>query len=180
MELFKELDQDVILDAILFVLEEFAFMFGDPVSEEGQDLLNKKCYYGQINFTGLVCGKIEIVLEEVLTVKLAANALGLQDDDPLALDEQQDVVRELLNIICGRIITGCFGEEMVFDLDVPNVSILKQNDLEQLNTGSGNQFIDVENHMLLIKGTLFDECNKRELNLNRKLTTLKILKNISI
>jgi hypothetical protein len=53
---------------------------------------------------------------------LAANLLGVEPDQPEAQTAAIDAVRELLNVLCGHLVTRWYGTHAVFNLSIPTVA----------------------------------------------------------
>ncbi len=59
-----------------------------------------------------------------LSAELAVNILGVDDEDELEEGDAADAVKELVNVICGQLLTSMFGTETVFQLTIPTVEEL--------------------------------------------------------
>jgi CheY-specific phosphatase CheX len=58
--------------------------------------------------------------------------LGEEPDDPNAIAKGADALKELLNVLCGNLLTAFAGEEPVFDLAVPETMPFSPEDWEGL------------------------------------------------
>jgi len=107
------------------VFEQLAFMFAEDLSpdevEYGDDV---QCMHAAMTFSGHQSGGIEIVIPVSLASQLAKNILGLGDEETLTEHSPEDALREMLNTICGRMLTSLFGEDAVFNLHVPMTKII--------------------------------------------------------
>ena len=105
------------------IIEKLAFMFGEPVDKidlpasEGQEYVRAEMAYN-----GPLAGSLAIMMPRDLCPEIAANVLGAERFDSTAAEHANDALKELLNVICGNILTAVAGEEPVFDLSVPSVS----------------------------------------------------------
>ena len=63
-----------------------------------------------------------LLAPESLCRSLAANALGIDDEDDIPDDAKVDSLKELLNITCGNVLTRTFGTSPVFNLSIPEVT----------------------------------------------------------
>lgn len=76
---------------------------------------------GEIRYSGPVTGQINCWCTRDFAVQLAANLLGTDPDDPEALTDADDAVREFLNVLCGNLVTSWHGDEAVFNLSIATV-----------------------------------------------------------
>jgi hypothetical protein len=53
--------------------------------------------------------------------ELAANMLGMDMDEDVSIEEQQDALRELLNVICGNLLPQLGGTQEIFSIEVPEI-----------------------------------------------------------
>jgi chemotaxis protein CheY-P-specific phosphatase CheC len=99
-------------------LEKLAFIFAMPeeddiAPEEGETV------DVAINFTGPFSGSMLILYPQSDLNELAANMLGLDDEDEIAGDQKLDALKETINIVCGNVLPAIGGKEAVFDIDPP-------------------------------------------------------------
>ncbi|MBN4061186.1 chemotaxis protein CheX [bacterium AH-315-I18] len=112
------------------VMESMAFIFVDPTPSDSLDVENEivgSYLHAHMKFTGPHTGSINLHLPTVMMSAISANMLGVNEDDEDALSQQLDAVRELLNVICGQVLTEIWGTEPVFDLCIPTVDPIDNN-----------------------------------------------------
>ncbi len=102
------------------VLEQFAFMFCEPVPIAELPRPQEDLMHASMGFKGAVTGALELVAPVEFARQLAANALGIDEEDE-QMDAAGDALRELLNMLCGQLLTTLGGAEPVFDLTIPEV-----------------------------------------------------------
>ncbi|MCW8130061.1 MAG: chemotaxis protein CheX [Planctomycetota bacterium] len=107
------------------ILQQAAFAFGEP-SAPGDLPFPEDGLLGGIRFSGSSAGSVQIAAPTALAGELAANALGLEPGDELVPGHAEDALRELLNIVCGNLLTAWAGEKAVFDLTPPEVAPLTE------------------------------------------------------
>jgi chemotaxis protein CheY-P-specific phosphatase CheC len=73
-----------------------------------------------ITFRGPHTGRISLFMERQLLDTLALNMLGEADDEDPS-ERELDALKEVLNMICGNLLTVCYGEEVVFNLSPPEI-----------------------------------------------------------
>lgn len=119
------LDVEPILEKVVYrVLEEYAFMFGELLEEPEPPDVPGPYLQAQMEFVGPLSGSIALTTPETFCTHLAANVLGLDPDDEETTGAATDSLKELLNVICGNLLTDLAGDEPVFDLTVPRVASL--------------------------------------------------------
>jgi hypothetical protein len=102
------------------ILEQMAFMFLTPPDDTGGVETPQAGWPTvELRFAGLRGGRLALTAEPSLARELAANALGIEPDEPLADDHAGDALGELLNILCGHVLTELFGPEAACALDPP-------------------------------------------------------------
>lgn len=106
------------------VLEQQAFMFAEEVSKEDLETAEEAFNRISIAFTGPPSGGLCVTLPGDLSAELAVNILGVDDEDELEEGDAADAVKELVNVICGQLLTSMFGTETVFQLTIPTVEEL--------------------------------------------------------
>jgi len=125
------------------VLQRVAFAFGEPAlaseltcPEEG--------LLGRIRFSGSSRGHMEIAAPAAFAGEFASNALGLEPGAMLEPGQAEDAWRELLNIVCGNILTDRAGEAAVLDLTPPEVEPLTLDSWLQLAKAGGTRAFIVD------------------------------------
>ena len=113
--------EQAVVDAAVHVFETAAFMSIFPATggAEGCDLTAPDVA-ARMGFRGPSTGTLTLRVASTLLPMLAENMLGESEGDD-ALEKGQDALRELLNMICGNVLTAWQGEELVFDLSPPEI-----------------------------------------------------------
>ncbi len=131
-------------DVISDVVENLAMMSVD-VADKFEGFVPD--FIGHINFDGTVCGRLSVECTEDFVKNLAENVLGL-DSSELEESHKLDAMGELLNIVCGNIVTRIFDRHEPFTLSVPEVylagSISNYNCIEAENTGREYESVTVQ------------------------------------
>lgn len=113
---------NILTESAMEVLEMIAYLCPLPVTEEtgsnGLDSKGKSNCIG-ITFQGPVSGKLFITLPDLLSRIIAANMLGIDENDPELQQKSIDATKELLNIICGNVLPKLYGEKVLFRLGSP-------------------------------------------------------------
>ncbi len=132
------------------VFEQLAFMFGEEIDKEDIESDSNKFMKAQMSYKGEREGEIDIVLPSELADALAINILGLDEDDAIDSGASTDALKELLNTICGRMMTSLYGEEAVFDLSVPKTDELDNEQWQAVINDKEYLAIDMEDNPVLI------------------------------
>lgn len=105
------------------VLEETAYLFTDEIEESAiPDITNWEAEGVKLHFTehnGTRLGAVHLWVTKGFATLAASNMLGVEEDDPLASQKGMDALREILNVILGNLLTEVYGEEPVFDINLP-------------------------------------------------------------
>ena len=120
------------------VLRTAAYSFGEAC-DKTELTYPEAGLFGRIQFSGHSTGKVFMAAPKALAAELAANALGLDAGDPEASVHAEDAYRELLNMVCGNLLTTWSGAEPVFDLCPPEVEPLNQKTWQELISNPDTQ-----------------------------------------
>ena len=113
-------------------LENMAFMFAESIDVNEIAMTATECNKVSMEFTGtLYNGSLMMVVPSNISNELAANILGIEDSSDDAMELGEDALKEVLNVICGRVLTEISGTEPLFDLSVPKLEIIQINEISQ-------------------------------------------------
>ena len=111
-------------------LEKLAFLFtfgDDERDHDGPDPVMT----GRVDFNGHFDGTLGMRISASVIPELAGNMLGADDDAEIPQAEQQDAVKEILNVICGNLLPAIAGDQVEFNIEAPQ--ILSPQDAEKLD-----------------------------------------------
>ncbi|MBN2447850.1 MAG: chemotaxis protein CheX [Phycisphaerae bacterium] len=101
------------------VLADLAFMMPDvEISATDQPEADLR---GDISYSGPTEGELSCWCTPGFALTLAASLLGTDPTNAEAHGDSEDAMRELLNVICGHLVTTRHGHEAVFNLSIPVV-----------------------------------------------------------
>lgn len=107
-----------LLDAALETFASMAFFF--PADGTGQrPAVNS--VRASVTFKGPMCGTLWLAVDAAMLTPLAANLLGLDDDQFPSTQQQQDSLKELLNVICGNLLPIIDTPQAVYDVGSPRI-----------------------------------------------------------
>lgn len=132
------------------VFEQLAFMFGEEIEKDEIESTAETFLRASMTFSGNISGNIEIIMPLELTEQLADNILGSDDTERGEQVNYEDALKELLNTICGRMLTTLFGEEAVFNLHVPETNLLTLQQWSALLAEKDFIAFDIEDNPVLV------------------------------
>ncbi len=101
------------------VLSDMAFMFiSDP--DETSPAPNYTLET-RISYRGPHTGTIHLRCDGRFAAALAGNLLGLDAMDNEADQQRLDALKELMNVVCGNLVTALYGTDGLYDLTIPEV-----------------------------------------------------------
>ena len=148
--MMKNNDRKILCEVCFKVFEQLAFMFGEEFEEDDVECDADAFIRASMEFSGPQQGKVELVVPETITTVMAANILGLDDDQPVYEDTAVDALKELLNTITGRLMTSFFGEDAVIDLTIPATEEIDRAQWEALVNSNQYLAVTIEDEPVLI------------------------------
>jgi len=127
-----EKDSEIVEKVFCEVLENFAFLFGDPCKKNELIANNKAYLSAMINFRGSRHGIIGVAAPVDLCVEMAAGILGIDSDDDDAGEKAGDALKEFINIMCGQLLTTIYGDEEIFNMSIPEIESMDENEWQNL------------------------------------------------
>jgi len=124
----------IIVDSAREVFEQMAFLevseetaFEDALGNTPADTDRRRSHVqikGTMAFKGRFEGTISVAYSQELARILAANILGLDEDEINVPEDIVDSVREVTNMISGGVLTRLTEQGEPVDLSVPRVGII--------------------------------------------------------
>jgi CheY-specific phosphatase CheX len=109
----------VLFEVITGVLETQAFMFADECPAGDLETESASFLHASMTFEGPVRGRIGVMAPVEFCVALAASMLGVEPEEGAAAEGAADALKELLNVVCGQVLTTLHGADPVFRLSIP-------------------------------------------------------------
>lgn len=100
-------------------LEGLAFLFSFA-AEEREPLPVEEALTAKLTFSGALQGTLCMVISAEVLSELAGNMLGTEGEE-ITETQQQDALKELLNVICGNLLPAVAGTQAVCDIGMPVV-----------------------------------------------------------
>jgi chemotaxis protein CheY-P-specific phosphatase CheC len=109
--------QKILFETSKKVFEDAAFALVDSPDEAASEPspLSVVC----VDFCGPFSGRMALQAPETLSRAVAANMLGIEEDDPEVAGKTEDALGELLNMICGNFLPAVAGAEPEFKIGAP-------------------------------------------------------------
>ncbi len=102
------------------ILSDMAFIFTSELDADAPPpVLTLKV---RIRYTGPNCGTLELRCGGHFAATLAANLLGVEPTDSEADQGRLDALKELMNVVCGNLVTELYGTQGLYELSIPEVS----------------------------------------------------------
>ena len=114
--------KSLLVETFSGVLEDLAFMFGDVVDTEELVPTANEYVRASMQFGGEMKGTLSIVVPSDMCREIAANILGMSEDDEFVVARSEDSMKEVLNVTCGHILTEMAGDKPVFNLSPPVIA----------------------------------------------------------
>lgn len=97
-------DLGTVESTFIDVVEKFGYMFGVAIPAGDLPSFGDECFVAVMNFRGGIRGKLLLAMSQEACRVSAANILGLEPDRTLDPTRTADALKELLNVVCGRIL----------------------------------------------------------------------------
>lgn len=152
------------------VLEKQVFLFPDPIAASELSAAPEKLLASSMTFTArtmpgnagkagalVKCdGGLVLAVPEALARTIAANFLGTDEDDPIVEEHGSDSLGEILNVICGHLLSALYGRDEVFDLSIPRPFTLSGDDAAILARKKGFYAFSIDEHQVLLQASFCD------------------------
>jgi hypothetical protein len=139
----------VLDQALSDILEKSAFMFSEKADGPKPDFGEAPCACVSIRFDGPVHGILHMTAPANFGVQVAANTLG---EDPATIPTEQaaDAMKELLNVICGRLLELYSGARAIFNLSIPTLTTMTPAEVLVLSRSPGSAVFIVDESPVLL------------------------------
>lgn len=120
----NETTNTTISEVFLDVVEQLAFMFGDPCDGEEMPCDRGPWARASIRFESEVSGVISLAVPQELCPEIAANIIGVDPEDVQDPAVAHDSLKEMLNVVCGHVVPVLQPEGADFVLAIPELETL--------------------------------------------------------
>ena len=112
--------EEILAEVTIETLERLAFIFAST-EDEFETLDLDEAQTAKVSFTGPFSGDLVMDISKFALPEFAANMLGEDDEENVTLEQQQDTLKETLNIICGNLLPELSDNKAVFDIKAPEI-----------------------------------------------------------
>jgi len=142
--------QDVLEETYVETLENLAFVFSDKIDrKEAQEMLgHDQLYLTSMEFTGGLEGALKLATEKGLGDVVAENMLGSMEDENG--DLYIDSLKEITNVICGKLVTEIAGTEPIVDLSIPEVVPVSKKECQKLINDNNSIIFNSEEFLVVL------------------------------
>lgn len=119
---------ETLFDSFTEVMERMAFMFVDIAEEGDIPETAPGSKLARMSFSGEKSGFLELIVTAGFSRLIAENVLGVDENDEVLDEGSSDALKEVLNVTCGHILTAVAGTDPIFDLSVPEVKVLSEEE----------------------------------------------------
>ena len=148
--------KEAIISVAARILEEWGLMMVEPCEASIEVLrTDEPVYLTTIEFRGVVRGRYDIIAQRQFASTLAQNVLGseIEIDDGVI----EDALKELANVLCGNMLTECYGADVVFELTPPAVAVCSRESLQGIETERTIAFLADDTPVLFTFALIVEE-----------------------
>lgn len=111
------------------ILEDWGMMMVEP-SENSKNIFASDDQYivTSVTFKGAMNGSYSILCQQPFVECLVDNLLG--GGDNVEEEDKEDALREMANVLCGNLLTECYGDDTVFELGHPQLRAVKDGEVD--------------------------------------------------
>jgi len=111
---------DVISTVVTDTIEKLVFMFASPYTPENSTEEDPDIGVS-VSFNGPFSGTLGMKVSEEVLSEITVNMLGVDSEDEISLEDQNDALKETVNVFCGNILPAIGGKSAVFNIDAPEI-----------------------------------------------------------
>jgi hypothetical protein len=122
----NEMIRDLLARVSIDTMQKLAFIFAAPEDDPGDEIDQvdlDNLAMAKVTFGGPFSGCLVMAISKHVLPELTLNMLGMDSDEdtPVQVEQQYDVLKETLNIICGNVLPEIGGKKSVFNLGSPEI-----------------------------------------------------------
>lgn len=111
---------DTVIEAAREVFETMIFMDVET-SSEACPTITGEALLGSITFKGSQEGCLAVCVSQSCAERIAKNMLGMEPDEPLAIEDTCDAIGEVANMVMGSIKTRLQDVYPAVEVSIPSV-----------------------------------------------------------
>ena len=156
----------------LETFEKMAFIFGTNDEDDAMSRIEGQSVRVQVDFSGFFSGTLALTISETVLPELASNMLGVDESGPISVEHQQDALREIANVVCGRLLPLIGGREAEFAIDQPQIMAATSSGSETSLGAVVRAMLDLDEGMcelaLAVDGTLPAELTPEAIEITKQ------------
>ena len=110
----------VISNVVTGTIEKLVFMFASPYTPENSSEENPEIGVS-VPFNGPFSGTLGMKVAGEVLSEIAVNMLGVDNEDEISPEDQNDALKETINVLCGNILPVIGGKQAVFNIGAPEL-----------------------------------------------------------
>jgi chemotaxis protein CheY-P-specific phosphatase CheC len=142
--------QEKIGSIFLDTVETLTFMFGDPVDKDDVPHMDVEWSQTRIDFKGAKSGYLALTVPSAVCTEIAANIMGLDEEEITDSSVSFDALKELLNVVSGHIVPSLQGEDNDFVLSIPSLETIDGNACFDLKNDPGTTCFNLDGNPVLL------------------------------
>ncbi len=120
----SNLSPPALVTTLSEVFAGLAFMSVSDDAADARDAAGDRWIEAAIAYSGAARGSLRMRCPWSFALELAGNLLSVHPNDPQIELKAVDAAKELLNILCGRVLTTVYGDKPIFDLTPPTAQYM--------------------------------------------------------
>lgn len=132
------------------VLERQAYLFAESMDADAFGTEPCAWLRATLRFGGDTPGVLRLAAGEPMAREAAANFLGTALEDPSVEANHRDALGEILNMVCGHMLTALHGDHALHDLGIPALEDITAREAEAMAASPGCLAFLVEDHPVLL------------------------------
>lgn len=142
--------REVVQRATRKILQNMAFMFGEPVDKDEVPAAQGEFLQAAMTFSGPVFGSFRMTMPASLACEVAASMLGIDTGDDAAARHRDDALCELTTVTCGHILAKIAGEGVLFHQSIPETVAVAPAEVSALEWDEETIALVVDESLVLV------------------------------
>jgi len=130
--------EEVMATVAIETLERLSFIFSSVAEDDSEPMSDSMA--ACVSFKGPFSGRLVMKMSVPVVLEMTANMLGIDEEDA-STEQQCDAIKETINVICGNLLPAIGGENVIFNINAPE--IMEDEDNDQ-NAGENRPYVTVE------------------------------------
>lgn len=137
-------------NAFTEILTNYAFLFGARIEPADIVTDEEEFIHAWIDILANSKSHLDVVVPVSLGCVIAANVLGVEEDDPLAGGRAEDCLKEMVNVLCGHLRTLLTQTSRSFEAAIPQARKIPRDEWETVRDSKCSLIFLVEDRPLIL------------------------------